>query len=64
METEEPCETRLRKFLSLNCSCEMLEQEIVDRFCALSDAQLANFTALLVPQLDIGSLMQQVCPLV
>ncbi|XP_070186023.1 uncharacterized protein [Littorina saxatilis] len=56
--SDEPCEKRLRQFILMNTTQEF-EQEITSKFCAFNTTELTDFMEILVPQLDIGSLIQK-----
>ena len=44
-------------------STTQLEEEITSKFCAFNTTDVTNFMEALVPQLDIGSLVQKVSTL-
>ncbi|XP_076450764.1 uncharacterized protein LOC143286815 isoform X2 [Babylonia areolata] len=55
---DEPCEESLPHFILLNAT-QQLKDEVITDFCTLNKTQLTEFMQFMVPELDIGTLIQK-----
>lgn len=57
VQDDESCSSRLQKFLILNGTTEQ-KREITSKFCSLNKTEVASFFDFMIPNLEIGDLVQ------